>query len=142
MFNKIHNPITGKWVNLNTVRGKHILNNYINYTGGGHKYNPRYSSQQTCNLTPWEISIEDRLSKLEHHLYNINTNRSILNRTNYISDDEIDRHMCKTPIFQNRLSRVQIAEKQAAKLHDNQLRKSIIKKGRRGRRPAITGETM
>ena len=37
---------------------------------------------------------------------------------------------------------VEGVEKQAAKLHDNQLRKSIIKKGRRGRRPAITGETM
>ena len=34
MFSKIQNPNTGKWVNLNGIVGKRILNNYIKQVGG------------------------------------------------------------------------------------------------------------
>ena len=34
MFSKIQNPNTGKWVDLNGIVGKRILNNYIKQVGG------------------------------------------------------------------------------------------------------------
>lgn len=35
MYNKIINPITNRYVNINSKQGKTILNNYINYLNGG-----------------------------------------------------------------------------------------------------------
>ena len=34
MFNKIQNPDTGKWVNINGTVGRKVLNNYVRQAGG------------------------------------------------------------------------------------------------------------
>lgn len=38
MFSKIQNPETGKWVNVNGVVGKRVLNNYIRQQGGASSF--------------------------------------------------------------------------------------------------------
>ena len=39
-YNKIKNPITNRYVNINTKLGKFIINNYLNQIGGGLVYDP------------------------------------------------------------------------------------------------------
>ena len=35
MYNRIKNPLTNRYVNINSILGKNILNNYINTLNGG-----------------------------------------------------------------------------------------------------------
>ena len=142
MFNKIQHPITGKWVNINTPNGSRVLTNYIKQVGGSCGYNPRYTKQQTVHLTPWEMSIEDRISRLEHALYNQRIQRTASPRAASISDAEIVRHMRKSPPSNQRLSRVQLAKLQSEKLQKTEMKNSLKQRGRRGRRGAIISQKM
>jgi len=44
MFNKIQNPITGKWVNIYGMTGKRILENYLSQLGGAGSKVPRFQT--------------------------------------------------------------------------------------------------
>lgn len=58
MYNKIKNPYTNIWVNINSQLGKKIIRNYINYFLGG-----CFGDNCLGALTPEKITISDRIRK-------------------------------------------------------------------------------
>lgn len=54
MFDKIQNPITGKWVSIFGNTGKRILNNYLSQMGGSFKFE---------RFPIWERSKSKRLTR-------------------------------------------------------------------------------
>ena len=64
-FNKIHNPVTGKWVNINGNVGKNVLRNYLHQSGGS---DPGVSSKSD----PGKIKTVKKAMKHNNKLVNNN----------------------------------------------------------------------
>ena len=92
MLDKIHNPITNKWVNISGKTGKTVLTNYIktlNMVGGG-----GYTNKQIHDI---HQEIEKRLriiseSSAETTLSNIPDMTCKIKDVNYIGTEDIIRY--------------------------------------------------
>lgn len=89
MLNKIHNPITNKWVNISGKTGKKVLTNYINIlnmSGGG-----GYTNKQVHDIYK-EIDYRLRIiseSSVETTLSNIPDMTCKIKDVNYIGTEDI-----------------------------------------------------
>lgn len=77
MYNKIKNPITNRYVNINSTLGKTILNNYINTLNGGE---PMTGSRSKRARKNWgTIRKENNWNALRNR--SANNTRNIINKT-------------------------------------------------------------
>ena len=60
MYSRIKNPLTKRYVNINTKLGTKIIKNYIHYLYGGQRRekNQSYDTQEIANLVIDKLSSE------------------------------------------------------------------------------------
>ena len=83
MYNRIKNPLTNRYVNINSILGRNILNNYINILNGGDPLSLPRSTRAKNNWKYLKNEVLDKTkpkySKLKNRYYN---NNNVTNNTN------------------------------------------------------------
>ena len=97
MYNKIKNPVTQRWVNLNTNLGQSIVNNYIKNLelkgGSNKKFKTAIYTVMAANKFKRIKELEEDFSELPQHVINQNIynfealKKNIRNEDIYINDN-------------------------------------------------------